>query len=431
MRNGDYFKDKKICIVGLARSGLACAKLLAQAGSQVRVTDNRLNEVTYCAAQELKAAGIQVELGRHSPEFIKPSQLIVVSPGVADTSDALVYARNFGIPEISEIEAAWFLCPATVIAVTGTNGKTTVTTLIGKILESAGKRVFVCGNIGNPFSGEIQRMKAGDFVSLEISSFQLEKIKTFKPKIAVMLNFSSNHLDRYKCLEDYLEAKKRIFMNQEGDDYLVLNSMEPWFKDLAAQARSKPVFFSSGVNGLPAARQGMNPNQAAVLAVASILGIDQVLCKKVFKDFKGVEHRLERAGAARGVTFINDSKATTVDATIWALRNAASPVILIAGGREKGNDYKAILGLVKEKVRSLILIGEAREKIKKAFSGYVEIEDAEGLKQAVEKAFAKAKSGDCVLFSPMCKSFDMFTDFEHRGRVFKEAVQQLCAPESK
>jgi UDP-N-acetylmuramoylalanine--D-glutamate ligase len=416
--NTDYFKNKKITIVGLARSGSACANLLYDLGAQVYVTDNQENDSTRAYAAKLKSKDIRVELGRHTEDFLHNRDLVVVSPGVSDQSFPIAQAQKLHIPVISEIEVAWRLCPAEVIAVTGTNGKTTVTTLIGKILEAGGRRVFVCGNIGKAFCGEVEKMREGDFVSLEVSSFQLEKIQAFKPKVAVILNLGRNHLDRYKDMDEYLAAKKRIFMNQGNSDYLVLNHDDLVIKDVAKDSKSRVVYFSQD--------KALNPNQAAVLAVGSILEIEKELLLDVLKDFKGVEHRLEQAAQINNITFVNDSKATTVDATIWALENMPSSVILIAGGREKGNDYSAIIDLLRQKVKEAVLIGEAKEKMQHAFAGVLPLCEAPTLPEAVNIAFAKARPGDCVLLSPMCKSFDMFSDYEHRGRVFKEAVEVLA-----
>ncbi len=417
MINTDYFKKKRVTVVGLARSGFACANLLYDLGVNVSVTDNQDNDSTRAYALKLKEKKIMIELGRHSQEFIKDKDLLVVSPGIPDAALPLVWAGQFKMPVISEIELGWILCPATVIAVTGSNGKTTVTSLIGKILEAKGKRVFVCGNIGNPFSGEIHKMKKSDFVSLEVSSFQLERIRGFKPKISVILNFSCNHLDRYSDMEEYLNAKKRIFMNQDKNDYLVLNSQDPIVKRLAKETKARVVYFSQ--------TQNLNPNQSAVLTVGSILGIDRGLSLKVFREFKGIEHRLEYVREINNVTFINDSKSTTVDSTIWALKNIAQPVILIAGGRDKGVDYSIILDLLRRKVKGAILIGEAKGKIKDIFRGSIPIDEALTLEEAVSVAFSKAKPGDCLLFSPMCSSFDMFSNYEERGNIFKKAVYNL------
>ncbi|MDP2938314.1 MAG: UDP-N-acetylmuramoyl-L-alanine--D-glutamate ligase [Candidatus Omnitrophota bacterium] len=418
MNNKDYFKHRKVTVAGMARSGFASANLLYDLGADVSVSDNQDNDSTRSYALQLKSKNIKIEIGRHSPEFIKDKDLLVVSPGIPDTALPIVLAKQFQIPIISEIELAWLLCPATVIAVTGSNGKTTVTTLIGKILEAGGKKVFVLGNIGNPFCSEVEKMEAGDFVSLEVSSFQLENIHEFKPKIALILNFACNHLDRYKDLQEYLAAKKRIFINQDKSDYSVLNHDDPAVKELAKETKANVVYFSQ----MP----DLNLNQAAVLAVASILGIDKELCLEVFRAFKGIEHRLEYVAKINNVTFINDSKSTTVDSTIWAFKNISCPIVLIAGGKDKGSDYSIILDLIRKKTREVILIGEAREKIKSALRGFLSIDEAPTLEEAVNLAFSKAKSGDCVLLSPMCSSFDMFLNYEERGKIFKQAVFNLA-----
>jgi UDP-N-acetylmuramoylalanine--D-glutamate ligase len=422
MRNTDYFKDKKVTVVGLARSGLACARLLSDLGAQVSVTDNQDSEPLRLNAEELKAKNIKIELGGHAQEFIKGRDVIVVSPGVSNTSLPIKWAQGFKIPIISEIEVGWILCPATIIAVTGTNGKTTVTTLIAKVLTESAKTAIACGNIGNPFCGELQKIEEHDFVSLEVSSFQLERIQKFKPKIAVILNFSLNHLDRYKNTAEYWEAKKRISMNQDSSDYLVLNSQDSLLKGLAKETKAKAVYFSE--------EKGPNPNQAAVLAVASILKIDKELVLRVFREFKGIAHRLEQVAGINNIKFVNDSKATTVDAAIWALKNTPESVILIAGGRDKGNDYSIILELAKKKVKKLILIGEAKKKMKNAFNNSLSLFEAATLEEAVQLAFRCASAGDCVLLSPMCSSFDMFSNYEERGAVFKKAVYGLVRDNS-
>ena len=418
MRNTDYFKGKKVAVVGLARSGIACANLLFELGAEVSVTDNKDTESIRLAASKLKSKEIKLELGRHSPSFIKDKDLVVISPGVPANAEPVVWAEKFNVSLISEIELAWLLCPATVIAVTGSNGKTTVTTLIGKILEAKGRKAFVCGNIGNPFSGEVAKMTEEDYVSLEVSSFQLEAVDKFKPKISVILNFSKNHLDRHKDMEEYLSAKKHIFMNQDKTDHLVINSEDNVLRKLTQEVRVPVVYFSR----IP----GLSPDQSAVLTVAGLLGIEKELCLGVFKDFKGVEHRQEYVADINGVRFINDSKATTVESAVYALENIERPVVLIAGGKDKGLDYSGILGSGRKKIKQVILIGEAKEKIKKALNGELPVCDAASLQEAVNIAFNKSSSGDCVLFSPMCSSFDMFCDYEERGRVFKEAVLGLA-----
>ncbi len=416
MINQDYFKNKRVTVVGLGRSGFACAVLLHNIGAQVSITERGNSEQVATYAKQLPSA-IKRELGRHTQEFIKERDLVVVSPGVDNKSQPLVWAKQFGIPIISEIECAWILCPGTVIAITGTNGKTTTATLIGKVLESAGKRVFTLGNIGTPFCAQVDEIRSQDFVSLEVSSFQLETIKSFKPKISIILNFKPDHLDRYANLSEYLSAKTRIFMNQDESDYLVLNYDDALVRGLIEEVSAKVVYF----NG----RTHSNPNFAAVIAVASILGIDASLCRGVFRSFGGLPHRLERVLIFKDREFINDSKATNLDATAFALLNTKNPVILIAGGKDKGTDYAEIQDLVCRRAKCLVLIGEAKHKIKQVYQARLPIIEASGLEEAVKLAFQKSRPGDCILFSPMCSSFDMFRNYEHRGEVFKKAVEEL------
>lgn len=417
MINVDYYKNKRVTVVGFGSSGLASANLLYSLGARVWVTDNKDNPQQQANLSKLSSKRVKVELGRHTKTFIKDKDLVVISPGVPDDALPVLWAKDFKIPIISEIELAWGLCPGKVIAVTGSNGKTTVTTLISRILEAKGENVFTCGNIGNPFSGEVAKIREKDFVSLEVSSFQLEHIKGFKPKIAVILNFTPNHLDRYKDVKEYLKAKKRIFMNQDETDYLILNNHDPVLRGLAQETKSKVIYFCE--------TKDLNPNQSAVLAVGKILGIDENTILNVFKEFKGIEHRLEFVTELNNIKFINDSKATTVDSCIWALKNINNPIVLIAGGKDKGLDYNPILDLAREKVKVVVLIGEAREKLRYAFMKYLSIEEADTLEEAVGVAYSKARPGYCVLFSPMCSSFDMFSNYEERGKCFKKAVFDL------
>lgn len=417
MKNKEFFKGKKITIVGLARSGFACADLLSDLGADVSVTDNQDNSSTRGFASRLSTKKIKIELGRHSESIVSGSDMVVISPGVTDDSPAVVAAKSNKIPVVSEIEIGYMLCPARIIAVTGSNGKTTVTTLIGKIIEASGKRAFVCGNIGNPFCGEIGKIREQDFVSLEVSSFQLENIRQFKPYIGLILNLSKNHLDRYPGMEEYIAAKKRLFLNQDEADFLVLNKEDMPSAGFSGEARSKTIFFERS--------PGKTSNQAAVLACAGILGIDKELCMKVFREFKGIEHRFEFVAEIDKVRFINDSKATTVESCKMALENLSCPVILIAGGRHKGVDYSLLLPEARKKVKEVVLIGEAGKNIRQSFEGELVLNEAQSMDDAVRYAFKKAKPGDCVLLSPMCSSFDMFSNYEERGRVFKQAVLNL------
>lgn len=418
MMNKNYFKDKKVLVVGLGSSGYAAACLASDLGAKVSVTERDINETIQIYADRLKPRHVKLQLGRHSEPFVKDNDLVILSPGVDNKSLPVIWADSYNIPMISEIELAWLVCPAKIIAITGTNGKSTVTTLIGEVLKRANMRVHVCGNIGNPFSGEVRSMQAEDYVSLEVSSFQLERIQTFKPKISVILNFTTDHLDRYDNIEGYLEAKKRIFMNQTEDDYVVLNHADPILRDLVKEINANTVYFNTSSK--------QNPNYSAITAVADILGIDMNIADEAFRNFKGLEHRLEYVAALNNIEFINDSKATNVDSTLWALENIDKPIILIAGGKDKGLKFDIIKDLLRAKVKCLILIGEIKQRLREEFKDMiVDIYESESLQEAVRLAYSKAKGRDCILLSPMCSSFDMFSNFEDRGSVFKQAVRNL------
>lgn len=417
MRNREYFKNKKVVIIGLARSGLACANLLCDLGAQVSISDNRDNDATRGFASQLKSREIKIELGKHSRRLLEKKDLVIVSPGVTSDAEPVKWAEQLKIPVISEIEFSWILCPGKVIAVTGSCGKTTVSTLIAEILKAKKEKVFLCGNIGNPFAGEVEKIGPDDYVSLEVSSFQLEKIDKFKPVIAVILNFTRNHLDRHKDMQEYLKAKKRIFMNQGQFDFTVLNYRDPLVRELSKETKAGVVYFSQS--------DKLNPNLSCLLSVASILGIEKSLVDKIWGNFSGLKHRMEYVDKINNVSFINDSKATTADSTLWALKTIDSPIILIAGGKDKGVDYSLIGDLASEKVKGLVLIGQAAGRIEKTFKKSLPVDKAATLEEAVIKAFNKAKSGDCVLLSPMCSSFDMFSGYEERGEVFKNAVERL------
>lgn len=417
MVNQDYFKGRDVLVVGLGRSGYAAACLLSDLGAKVSVTDNNTNDSLLRYAAHLKSKNIKFQLGRHTKDFVKDKDLVVLSPGIDNKASPVIWANSLNIPIIGEIELAWVLCPATVIAVTGTNGKSTVTTLIGRVLQASGRKVYICGNIGNPFSGEVSAMGSQDYVSLEASSFQLERIQTFKPKISVILNFSPNHLDRYNNLQEYLKAKKRIFMNQDKNDYAVINYADSTLRGLAKKIKAKVVYFNTSGD--------INPNYSAVMTVAAILDIEKGIVNKVTSGFRGLEHRLEFVAEFEGVEFINDSKATTIDSTLWALRNINKPIILIAGGRNKGLKFDMVKDPLVAKAKSLILIGETKQKLKEIFKDVVDTQESDTLEDAVRIAYRNAKRGDCVLLSPMCASFDMFANFEERGDVFKRAVRNL------
>lgn len=414
------YKNKKISVVGLARSGIAAANFLKFLGAQVAVTEKNISPALEKEAAKLRGQGVAVELGGHSIGFIDGSSLLVISPGVRLDSEPVIWAKSHGIGCISEIELAAGFCPAPIIAITGTNGKTTTTTLVGEVIKASGKKAHVAGNIGTPFSSIVSGVCKEDIVSLEVSSFQLEAIKDFHPAVSVMLNITPDHMDRYGSMEEYLAAKKRIFLNQGPENHLVVNYGDDALRNAARECKAQVVFFNKG-----ASEDGLDQNQMAVLAVAGILGVSREVCLEVFRGFKGVEHRMEFVRNLNGIEFINDSKATNIDSTIWALRNIKRPAVLIAGGRDKGSDFSSLRDLLKQKIRCAVLIGEAGSKIASAWEGILPVEFAGTFQEAVQAAYNQARAGEIVLFSPMCKSFDMFTDYEHRGRVFKELVNRL------
>ena len=414
---------KRVVVVGLGRSGVDAARLLAGRGDVVFITEIKDTPAIRAAAGELIREGIveqgNVELGRHTERFMKDSDLIVVSPGVK-------LAEHKGIPIISELELAYSMCPAPIIAVTGTSGKTTVATLIGQMLASSGRDAIVCGNIGNPLSGEIKGIKKDSIVVVEVSSFQLERIKVFRPKTSVILNISENHLDRHKNMEEYISAKLRIFSNQNGTDVLFLNGKDRLLKKISSQPRCRVEFFDE-YKDFKKRYNIENEDFLAAMSVASSEGVSEDVMLKVISEFKGIEHRLEYVSTIDGVDFINDSKATTVSSVEWALQSLDEKIILIVGGRYKGGDFSSLKDLVNKKVNYIIAIGEARPQIKKGLAGTKEIFEEEDLKGAVRIAFEKANKGDKILLSPGCSSFDMFKNYEERGRIFKDLCFKLNA----
>lgn len=418
------FSGKKITIIGTAKSGQSAARLLKRLQGLIKISEKAPEgSVSPDFLSWAKANAAATEFNGHTKEFIQDSDLVVLSPGVRIDAQPVFWAKEKGIPVWGEVELAYRLCDKPIIAVTGSNGKTTVVTLIAEILKRAGKTPCLCGNVGYPFADHVLDKKYDSFV-LEVSSFQMETIEKFKPKVAVLLNFSQNHLDRHKDLQEYFDAKKRIFLNQDKNDFAVLNAQDERVSGLSSTLKARVSFF----NTLEQIKhtQIKNPNFLAAMEVARVLGISEKVCLDVFKNFKGVEHRLEKVRILAGVEYINDSKATTVEAGRWAIERTEHPIILLCGGRDKNLDFKGLTALLKQKVKTVVVFGEAREKLRNTFGPVVKTVVCDGnLNTAVETARSLASSGDCVLLSPMCTSFDMFKNFEERGKVFKEIVQQL------
>ncbi|WP_422444218.1 UDP-N-acetylmuramoyl-L-alanine--D-glutamate ligase [Thermoanaerobacterium sp. DL9XJH110] len=446
-------KGKNVLIIGLARSGIAAAVELAKLGAKIVASDVKPREEIK-DARALEQYGVNLVCGGHPVELLENCDLIVVSPGVPADIEILEEARKRDIPVISELELGYWFSRSPIIAVTGTNGKTTTTTLIGEILKNDGKNISVAGNIGIPLVGEVDKDGRKDYMVVEVSSFQLENIMHFKPKIGVILNITEDHLNRHKTFENYVEAKARIFENQDEKDFAVLNFDDPTVVSLARRAKSKVVFFSrkqelargvyvkNGVivikeNGeihpiLKATELGIKgahnlENALAAVAVAWIVKVNLNNLAETLKDFHGVEHRLEYVATIDGVKYINDSKGTNPDAAQKAIEAVEEPIILIAGGYDKKSDFTGFVDSFKGRVKKVILIGATAETIEKACrkQGFFNTERAGSMKEAVELARRSAVPGDAVLLSPACASWDMFQNFEERGRAFKEAVYAL------
>ncbi len=423
--------------MGLARSGVAAARFLMGQGCRVRVTEATRAPQVRQAAEELEAAGAAVETGRHSRAFVKGSELLVVSPGVPRTAPPVLWAEERGIPVVGELELASWFCPGRIVAVTGSNGKSTVVTLLGEILRAAGRETAVCGNIGQPFIGELHRITARTTVVLEVSSFQLEGSLSFHPSVGCVLNITDNHLDRHGSMAAYQAAKARLFTFQQADEWAVLNADNPGSLGLKKSAPGRVTLFSRrrevpGAFGpvCPAgemALQGRHHEENALAAacMAGLLGVERETITGVLRSFQGLPHRQEKVAQIRGVTFINDSKSTTVDSGIRAIEAAPGRVVLIAGGRDKGSDFRQLRPWSR-KLKAAVVIGEDGPKIAASLQGRVPVVLRAGsLSEAVRAAFQLAARGECVLLSPMCTSFDMFRDFEDRGEKFSEAVRAI------
>lgn len=417
------FQGKTVTVIGAAKSGQSAGRLLRSLGARVKISEagpENLVDDTFRAWAGREE--IVFEFDGHTRNFIRDSDLLVLSPGVRIDALPVQWAKEKGVPVWGEIELACRQCSKPVIAVTGSNGKTTVSTLISLLIEASGKKACLCGNVGTPFTEYVLQSGSYDYFVTEISSFQLETIESFKPMAAVFLNFSQNHLDRHRDLNEYYTAKMRIFENQDNKDFAVLNAKDDWVKQAASKVQSRVCFFNDGeflTEGI------VNPNHLAALAVARVLGLPFDVCLNVLKNFKGVEHRMEKVRIIDGVEYINDSKATTVEAGRWALESVSVPVVMISGGRDKNLDFSVLRPLLKQKVRTMIVYGEARAKLAAAFRDSVEVSECETLAQAVQISRRLARPGDAAMLVPMCTSYDQFKNFEERGRAFKTIVQNL------
>jgi UDP-N-acetylmuramoylalanine--D-glutamate ligase len=443
---------KRVLVVGLGKSGVASALFLQQQGAKVTVSDSKQEDQLRNEIPVLLDKGITVESGGHGERTFRQQDLIVISPGVPVNAPVLEPARKLGIPIIGEVELATRYLKGRLVAITGSNGKTTTTALAGEVLKVGGFSTLVGGNIGTPAISLVPESTDESYTVLEISSFQLETIEAFHAKIAVTLNVTPDHLDRHGTFQAYWEAKRRIFENQTASDYAVLNADDPeaakmaeglraqlrWFSrkkevEVGAFVRSQKVFYKDAKGE----REVMSledmqlkgahnvENVLAAVAIGSILGIEPVKIREAVRNFKAVEHRLEFVANVGGVDYYNDSKATNVDATIKALESFPRNIHIILGGKDKGSDYTVLKPLLRERAKRVYTIGAAAEKIESHLGDIVPLTRAVTLDVAVRKAAETASSGDVVVLAPACASFDQFSSYEHRGKVFKDLVQQL------
>ena len=448
-------RGKRVLVVGLGKSGVAAAHFLQEHGATVTVSDAKPEAQLSKEIPELLDRGIAVETGGHGERTFRGQDLIVVSPGVPYDVPQLAQARNQGVPVIGEVELAARFLQGEIIAITGSNGKTTTTALIGKVLEHAGRLVQVGGNIGTPVISLVAQSSPQTQNVLEVSSFQLETIETFHPHIAVILNITPDHLDRHRTLEGYTAAKARIFENQTEKDFAVLNADDVICCSLAAKTRAQILWFSRKMDGkiengafvrggkihlrhegreqeiMPVSeiplKGGHNlENVLAATAASALAGSPPEKIREAVSRFKAVEHRLEFIAVINGVEYFNDSKATNVDATVKALESFPANIHIILGGKDKGSDYTVLKPLLRARAKRVYTIGAAAEKIESHLAGAVALERAGTLEIAVRRAAELAQAGDIVLLAPACASFDQFENYEHRGRVFKQAVQAMA-----
>jgi UDP-N-acetylmuramoylalanine--D-glutamate ligase len=451
MPNPFELRGKRVLVVGLARTGVATALFCAARGANVTATDARTENEIGDAIAPLRTAGVSLELGGHRENAFLEQDLIVPSPGVPADAPLLQAARAKGVAIWSEVELAGRFLEGRLIGITGSNGKTTTTSLIEHILKGAGFSAILAGNIGTPLISRVEQTSDNTITVLELSSFQLELIETFRPNISVFLNLTPDHLDRHHTLEEYGRAKARIFENQTKADSAVLNADDPattslaptkprvfWFsrKPPAVQGafvRENEIIFRNGgeeevvlsLQEIPLPGAHNVENVLAAVAATRLAGAEPTAIAKGVRSFAGVEHRLEFVAEVGGVRYYNDSKATNVDAALKALDSFPGRILILLGGKDKGSDYAALQRPLREKAILALLIGAAAEKIEKQITGSVAIEHAGTIERAVEIASHAARRGDVVLLAPACASFDQFQNYEHRGRVFKELVHQL------
>ena len=443
-------KGKKVLVLGMGISGMGAIRLLKEKGARVTVNELEDNKEMRARAGDFERNGIKVILGSHPFEILPGQELIIVSPGIPPQIPLLRQAEKLHIPIMGELElASRFLTGRSLIAITGTNGKTTATVLTEKILKKAHKDVMVAGNIGIPLSEAVRR--PGKIIVTEVSSFQLETVKRFSPFISCILNISPDHLDRHPDLGEYIWLKSRILTNQKSNGFTVLNRDDPYVYPLRRKTRAEAIFFSQkeklergvflrgphiirkfegeevvvSTPEISFAGSHNLENILSAIAIASLYRLETEAVKEALLEFKGLPHRCEPVARIRGVDFINDSKATNEGAVKSCLESIKQPIILIMGGKDKGANFFYLKNVIKKKVKRLILLGQAKKVIKAQLDNVCPLSEVENMRDAVREAFNKTKKGDCVLLSPACASFDQFKNYEERGEVFKEEVRKL------
>ncbi len=448
------FKDKNVLILGMARSGIAAAEKLNSLGAKVLVVDCADNRSLRLKATELQQQGISTHIGSQPPSYAEDKELIVISPGVPSDISLFKRARELEVPIWSEVELAYRLAGPSpfIVGITGTNGKTTTATLIGEMYKKSFPTV-VGGNIGNPLVSNLENVSSDTKFVVELSSFQLENIVKFRPRISILLNITDDHLDRYADIDDYAEAKGRIFLNQTKEDYAILNYDDPITRNFASSIKGKvipfsksnefdtgifiksgKIFFNSkgiskeicGVDKLKIKGEHNLDNAMAAVAASLIGGVPLDFARETLFNFKGLKHRVEYVATIDGIEFYNDSKATNPDAVIKALTAFDKPIILLAGGRNKKNSFQSVAEASKDKVKAAIVFGEAANEIKSSFINLnIPVKGSPSLADAVMMAFETSKVGDVVLLSPACASFDMFSNYKERGEAFKKVVLKI------
>jgi UDP-N-acetylmuramoylalanine--D-glutamate ligase len=437
-----------VTVVGAARSGVAAALLLAQRGARVTLTEGAA-ELDRTTAEQLREAGVALELGGHRIQTFTSADLLVLSPGVPPDQPPVAAAREAGVSVMGEIELASRWLAGRIVAITGTKGKSTTTTLTGRMFTAGGLKALVGGNIGTPLSSQVAASTPETFHIVEVSSFQLETTETFHPWIAVLLNLSSDHLDRHGSMDVYGAAKAKIFANQTADDWAVINADDPQTLALARAARAQKVFFSANTPVVPLSSirligRHLVADVMAAATVAQIAGVPRDAIVRAVESFTGLEHALEPVAVVGGVRFVNDSKATNIEAAQRAIESFDRGLVVIMGGRFKSGDFSLLRDPLRSRDAKVVAIGEATPLIARAFDGAVQVETASTLQAAVGRAYElavatgrEAAQGEepprlerVVLLAPACASFDMFRDYAERGQVFKKEVMRLVEEET-